>query len=453
MDSMEQLAWIQETLERALACARREGVRDADVFVSSGESLAVHVREGHVERVEHASSCGLNVRVLSQGRCGAAWTERLEDESLLEAFRAARANAALQDPAELELPAPQVLEDSAEALGLYNPALDALDAETLGRFGLEAEAAARGADARVKAVPYLGVARARSAWGLGSTRGVVYAQRENSVSSWCGALLEAQDRLKSGYAHRSRRHWDEAEAQHLGREAVERAAALMSAQSIPSTRAAVVLDEYCAPQIFGLYAGCFSGEAAQRGLSRLRGRQGERIADPQVTIFDEPHRAGESASRLLDGEGTPTRTKPLIEAGILQGLFHHVESARREGAQSSGHAARSAQGEISAQPHTLRMHPGQHEVQALCAMPERCLLVKELEGRSGCNPVSGDLSIGVQGMWIEQGRETQPVDAITIAGNFFDLLHSIRACGAHYAPELSRWRIPSLLIETMAISG
>jgi PmbA protein len=86
-------------------------------------------------------------------------------------------------------------------------------------------------------------------------------------------------------------------------------------------------------------------------------------------------------------------------------------------------------------------------------MPERCLLVTELEGAAGCNPLSGDISIGVQGYWVEQGRRVHPVDSTTIAGNFFDLLHSIRARGNAYQPNLSRFLIPALLVEGLAISS
>ena len=49
----------------------------------------------------------------------------------------------------------------------------------------------------------------------------------------------------------------------------------------------------------------------------------------------------------------------------------------------------------------------------------RCLLVTQLEGQAGCNPVSGDISIGVQGFLLENGLRIQPVDSITVAGNFF----------------------------------
>jgi PmbA protein len=59
----------------------------------------------------------------------------------------------------------------------------------------------------------------------------------------------------------------------------------------------------------------------------------------------------------------------------------------------------------------------------------------------------------VQGFWVEHGQRQQPVDSVTIAGNFFDLLHSIRARGNVYQPNLSRMFIPPLLVDGLVVSS
>jgi PmbA protein len=79
--------------------------------------------------------------------------------------------------------------------------------------------------------------------------------------------------------------------------------------------------------------------------------------------------------------------------------------------------------------------------------------VTELEGGAGCNPVSGDISIGVQGFLVEGGRRVQPVDSVTVAGNWYELLHRIRARGDRYQPNLSRRLVPALLVEGLAVSA
>ena len=70
----------------------------------------------------------------------------------------------------------------------------------------------------------------------------------------------------------------------------------------------------------------------------------------------------------------------------------------------------------------------------------------------GFNPVTGDYSRGAAGLWIENGEITGPVDEITIAGNFADMLTGIDAVGREL-----RWfgavASPPLRIARMTVAG
>lgn len=443
----------QEALEYALSLAREHRQSDVDVMLSREETLTIKVLDGRVEKVDQSTGRGLGVRVVQEGRTGIAYTERLESPAIERAFIAARENAALLDPTEVvlntsfpEVPDPDTLEQ-------YNPALEELTVADLAAFGLEMEAAAKGEDQRVKSVPYLAVTRSSGSYRVASTHGMDYSQRQNSVGAYCGALLEEGERRKSGGHNWSARSWDPGQASLVGGEAVRKGAALLSASKIPGGPIPVVLDEYCAPQLLGIFLRAFSAESAQKGQSRLKGMLGEQIAAPEIELLDDPHRKGAPGSRYLDAEGTPTRPLHLIEKGLFTNFLYHIESARKEGRQSSGHAGRGYSGGIGTRSHSLVMPTGTRNLEELTALPERCLLVTELEGAAGCNPISGDISIGVQGFLVEQGRRGQPVDSVTIAGNFFDLLAVIKERGDSYQPNLSRLFIPALLLEGLTLSS
>ena len=443
----------QAAIDYALSLAREHRERDVDVILERDESQSIHVLKGAVEKLDQSTAQGLGVRVIRDGRTGLAFTERLEPAAIEKAFLAARENAELGDATEVVLPGELPAVPDPEALGLFNPALEALRVEDLAAFGLETEAAALAADKRVKAVPYLAVQREQSSFTVASSHGLRYSQRGNSVGAHCGAMLEGGKQRKSGSWHWSSRRWDPAQAHALGAEAVRRGAELLGARAIPSARLPIVLTEDTAPGLLRMYMGAFSAETAQKGMSRLKGRVGEAIAGGDFTLLDDPHRAEAPRSRYLDAEGVATRPLPLIEGGVLRTLLYHVESGRKEGHASTGHAWRGYRGGISTAPHNLVLPTGPHDLEALCALPERCLLVTELEGMAGCNPVSGDISVGVQGFLVEGGRRIHPVDSVTIAGNFFDLLKGIRARGDRYQPNLASLFIPALLVEGLAVSG
>lgn len=443
----------QEAIDYTLALAREHRLTDLDLVLSREQSLSIKVLNGRVEKVDQSTGVGLGIRVVDEGRTGIAFTERLERGAVEKAVLAARENATLQDPTEvvLNVEIPDVPDP--ETLELYSPALEELTFDDLAGFGLEMEAAAKGADKRVSAVPYLAASRSSGQYRVVSTHGMDYTQRQNSVGGYCGALLEQNGGRKTGSERWSARQWAPEQARRVGEQAVAKGAALLGAKKIAGGALPVVFDEHCAPPLLGMYFGAFSAEAAQKGQSRLKGRLGEEIAGRDLTLTDDPHKKGGPGSRYLDAEGTPTKPLPLIEEGRFANFLYHVESARKEKRESTGHAGRGYGGGISTRTHNLILPTGDQTLEALIAIPERCLLVTELEGAAGCNPLSGDISIGVQGFLVENGRRVRPVDAVTVAGNFFDLLKGIRARGEGYQPNLSSLFIPALLVEGLVISS
>ena len=215
----------------------------------------------------------------------------------------------------------------------------------------------------------------------------------------------------------------------------------------------VILDEYCAPQLLGMFFRAFHADAAQKGTSRLAGRLGEKIAGENVTLYDDPHISGARGSSHLDAEGVLAQKLSLVDQGVFENFLYHVESATKEKRTSTGHARRSYNSGVGTGSHNLVMEKGSYSLEELCQQPERALLVTSLEGAAGCNAISGDISIGVQGFLLEKGERVQPVDSITIAGNFFDLLGQIQGLGNCYQPYLSKVFVPPMLLDGLAISG
>ena len=169
--------------------------------------------------------------------------------------------------------------------------------------------------------------------------------------------------------------------------------------------------------------------------------------------MDDPHRVGGLGSRYVDAEGTLTAPLALIDKGRFNSFAYHIESARKENRESTGHASRGISGGVHTSTHTLTLDTGANTLEQLTAIPERCLLVTELEGASGCNPLSGDISIGVQGFLVENGVRKHPVDSVTIAGNFYDLLKAIQARGDRYQPHLSQLYVPALLVNGLTVAS
>jgi len=84
--------------------------------------------------------------------------------------------------------------------------------------------------------------------------------------------------------------------------------------------------------------------------------------------------------------------------------------------------------------------------------------VVEMEGlHSGANTLNGDFSLGIKGFLIENGRQTRPVEGVTISGNFLKMLEAVTALGDDFRFDTpggaSCIGAPSVLVEGLSIAG
>ena len=82
------------------------------------------------------------------------------------------------------------------------------------------------------------------------------------------------------------------------------------------------------------------------------------------------------------------------------------------------------------------------------------LLITELGGlHAGANPVSGDFSLIAKGFRVTGGKQADPVEQITVAGNFYQLLKDIRAVGSDLEFKGGSIGSPSVDAGTIHIAG
>jgi len=207
---------------------------------------------------------------------------------------------------------------------------------------------------------------------------------------------------------------------------------MLGAKKVTGRRLTVVLDPYVTSQFLGLVAEMLSGEAVLRGRSPFAGRVGEQVAAPAVTLFDDPTDPRAPSASDVDDEGLACRPVPLITEGRLEGYLHNAYTARASGTRSTGSAQRgSHRGVPGVGPHAVKVAPGTASAEDVLAGVGEGLLVRELSGlHSGVNPVSGDLSVGAEGVMIRGGSLAEPVREITIGSTIQRMLSEVVAVGS-----------------------
>ena len=211
--------------------------------------------------------------------------------------------------------------------------------------------------------------------------------------------------------------------------------------------------------LMSVFSSCFSSEAAQKGLSRLAGKEGQVIASDAVTLVDDPFCSMSPMPMPFDGEGSPTYRKNVIEKGVLNTLLYNLKTACVAGKQTTGNAAKpSYDAPVGLQPFTMYFAPGNFTEEELLAKAGNGVYIHSLQGlHAGASPVTGDFSLQSAGFLIENGKRTTPVKSFTVAGNFYQLLQNITALSDTVeipnATGKTAFGGPCILVEGLSVAG
>ncbi len=102
----------------------------------------------------------------------------------------------------------------------------------------------------------------------------------------------------------------------------------------------------------------------------------------------------------------------------------------------------------------LHVEPGGGDLASLVAGIDDGLLVASLQGlHSGVNPVSGDFSVGVEGVLIRDGALAEPIREATLAGAIPRMLLDVVAVGADLEAQPGGALVPTLVVEGLTLGG
>jgi PmbA protein len=444
-----------DVVDSVLERARAQGVSDVEVFAERSTSRRIKVYKQEVEQLTAAERRGVGVRVFRDGAVGHAYTSDVSAAALDEVVRRAADNAAVSDPDEYAA-LPQPAGEPAD-VDPFDERLSAATDEQRIELALAVEAACLAADPRIKTVEDTMYADGEGEIFLASSAGVRGSFRANQCYCFAYALAEQDGQVETGYSYSVGRALEDLDPGFCGREAAERAVRLLGAKPCPSMKGLVLLDPFVAASFFGVLSSALTADAVQKGRSLFAGREGQKVAGELLELVDDGTLPDGLDSAPFDGEGVPTRRTPLIgDGGVLQGFLYDTYTARKAGRESTGNGLRgSYAGLPGVRPTNLVVGGPVTPLAEIIASVERGVLVTDAVGvHSGANPISGEFSVGISGVLIEDGQLTAPVREVTLASDIISMLTNIKALGddARWVPGGSILT-PSVLMDGMAVSG
>jgi PmbA protein len=419
---------LLDLAERVVAQARAG--EQVEAYVGRSSRTEVKVFNGEVESLSSADSAGIGVRVVIDGRQGFAYAGSLDEAVMAEVLAEARDNAAFGTVDEfLGLVAPDGV--VAVDLDLFREELASFPTDRKVQLALEVDRATRSADPRIRGLESAGYGDSSSESAIASTEGIRITGRRTNCSVWAEALAGEGTETQTGYGYSVGRQPDDLDLDKAAAEAAERATRLLGARKPASRRLTVVFDPKVTASFLGVLSSTLSAESAIKGRSLFAGREGEAVAVPLITLVDDPTEPEAYGASRFDAEGLASRRNVLVEDGVLTGFLHNSYTGRRTGRASNAAAVR---GGYMTGPgvgsRALTLTPGDKSQDELLAETGEGLLVQSVSGlHSGVNPVSGDFSVGVEGLMVRAGERAEPIREATIASTLQRMLHDVVAVG------------------------
>ncbi len=424
-----------------------------EAFVARSTSTSVKAYGGEVESLTQASSAGVGVRVIVDHREGFAYAGTLDEGVVLEALAEARDNATFGEPDEFNgLATPDGVVPA--ELDLWPEHLAEVPTADKVAMALELEKATLGRDPRVTSVRVAMFADSLGEGAVATSTGIRAWGRAGMSHLAVQALASHDGETQIAGGLSVGREVSDLSIDEAADDAVLRATRLLGSTKPTTQRLTLVLEPRIATTILGIVGGMLNGDAVLKGRSPFADRVGEVVASALLTFVDDPTDLRSLGAEAHDGEGLARRRNELVSDGVLQGFLQNSYTGRRSGTASTGSAERGIASTPGVGAGALAVAPGSGTHEQVLGAVDHGLFVTSMAGlHSGVNPVSGDFSVGVEGLMIKSGELAEPIREATIASTIQRLLLDISAVGAdlEWLPDGSGG--VTLVIPDIAMSG
>lgn len=436
------------------ACERARNGEAIEAFLTHQREFQVKVYDGEVESLSSAEPRGAGIRVVDGGRVGFSYTTDLTESGLDAATASARENAKYATEDE----AVGLADAWAEPVPEMSDLVDDSDVSPQQKvdFAIALEQTTRAVDGRIRTEEAM-FADAVSEVVIATSTGIAGSYRRTDAWCYTVAIATDGDDTQIGFEFDLARGLNGLDADMVARHGAAKALSVLGAAKIPSAKMPIVLDPYVAGRFLGVIGSALTGEAVQKGRSLFAGKIGEKVAVDRVTMIDDGRAPGAPSAAPWDDEGVPTTRTAVISSGVLDSFLYDLTSARRDGRESTGNAARAGfKSAPGPSPSNMTLEPTGETKEEVFNRAGDALWVHEFHGvHSGTNPVSGDFSVGVTATLLKNGLPDKPVKEVTIALPMLDILAGIEcvADDRRWLPFGGSFGGATTLISEMTVAG
>jgi len=424
-----------DVLERILSGALRTGAEFAEVYAEDKRSTSASLDDGRVEQVTSGRDRGAGIRVVKGDTTGFAHTADLSESGLAAAATAAAAAASQGGGGSRTVALAPAGRHAVNTIGQFPDEVSKSSKVELLR---RVDEAARSVGPEIVQVS-AGYGDSRKRVLIANSDGVLADDEVVRVLMRISAIANGDTGMQTGF--QSMGHtvgweiFDSIDIEELARDAARQAITKLRARPAPSGALPVVIRRGTGGVLF--HEACGHGLEADhvaKGASVYRGKVGELVASPLVTLVDDGTMPGEWGTIGYDDEGHRTQRNVLIEDGVLTDYMWDYLRSRNDGRPQSGNGRRESYMHLPMvrMTNTIVLD-GPDDPDDIVRSTDHGVYVANLGGGS-VNTATGDFVFGMREAYlIENGEITEPLREGNLIGNGPQVLRDIDMLAGDFA--------------------
>jgi PmbA protein len=262
--------------------------------------------------------------------------------------------------------------------------------------------------------------------------------------------LQKDGKIATAYNSQSSRFFD-IDGEKLASEVCDLAKSSIDTKPVETGDYDVVLDYYAATGLLQTFISAFNGENVKRGRSILKDKMGSEIANPTLSIVDNPLLEKGMFTSKCDDEGSASQKTDLIKDGMLNSFIYDIYTANTEGVKTTSNGLR---GSYLTTPMIAPTNL-EFKFSEMTELEEikSGVLTTSVLGAHTANPISGDFSVEASNAFkIENGELTDPINKAMISGNIFEIMKSVEGLKSEIK-QYGSYIIPKLLVHNLRVVG
>ena len=414
-----------------------------EIYIDESKLIELDSKQNELNFAKEEIETGIGIRVIKDNKIGFAFTSNLDkiSETARQSIENTKLNKIDENYSFAEV------EKVNEVKKVYDKKFDDLDLDESVEL---LKSVISQADDSGCEVTGSGFSASAGRSLILNSNGVSIENKGTVFSLALSVTLQKDGEIATAYNSQSSRFYD-LDGEKLANEVCDLAKSSLNTKPIETDNYSVVLDYYAATGLLQTFINAFDGENVRRGRSILKERIGSEIANPTLSIIDNPLLEKGMYSTKCDGEGSVSKATELIKDGKLNSFIYDIYTANNEGVETTSNGYRGSY------LTTPKISPSNLEFKFSemkdISEIKKGVLTTSVLGAHTANPISGDFSVEASNAFkIENGELGDPINKAMISGNIFEIMKKVEGLNSEIK-QYGSFIIPKLLVHDLRVVG